>query len=71
MECAFGIITSKWALLKKAIETEVEKAEKIIKCICLLHNIIIDREGKSIETYHSREQIYKNVWQKLKGVNIT
>lgn len=33
-------------LYKKAIETNVKKAEQIIKCICLLHNIIIDREDE-------------------------
>jgi hypothetical protein len=42
---AFGIMTAKWPLLGKAIETEVEKAERIVKCICLLHNLIIDMEG--------------------------
>lgn len=45
VECAFGIMTAKWRLLGKAIETELEKAEKIVKCICLLHNLIIDMEG--------------------------
>jgi len=32
-------------LLNKATETEVNKAETTVRCICLLHNIIIDREG--------------------------
>lgn len=45
IECAFGILTAKWRLLGKCIETEVDKAERIVKAICLLHNIIIDREG--------------------------
>lgn len=45
IECTFGILTAKWRLLNKAIETKVEKAEKIIKCMCLLHNIIIDKEN--------------------------
>ncbi|KAB0804158.1 hypothetical protein PPYR_01128, partial [Photinus pyralis] len=45
VECAFGILTAKWRLLNKAIETEVEKAEKIIKCMCLLHNLIIDKDN--------------------------
>ena len=40
--CAFGILTAKWRLLNKAIET---KAERMVRCICLLHNIIIDLEG--------------------------
>lgn len=45
VECAFGIMAAKWRLLGKCIETEIDKAERIVKCICLLHNIIIDREG--------------------------
>ena len=45
VECVFGILTSKWRLLNKAIETDVNKAERIVRCICLLHNIIIDLEG--------------------------
>lgn len=45
IECAFGIMYSKWRLLSKSIETRVDNAENIIKCMCLLHNIIIDREG--------------------------
>lgn len=42
VECAFGIMASKWRLLLKAIEVTPDRADVIIKCICLLHNIIID-----------------------------
>jgi len=45
VECAFGILTAKWQLLNKGIEMNVNKAERIMRCICLLHNIIIDLEG--------------------------
>jgi hypothetical protein len=45
VECAFGILTAKWRLLNKAIETNVNKAIKIVRCICLLLNIVIDLEG--------------------------
>ena len=45
VECAFGIMTSKWRLLTKAIEVEPERADSIIKCTCLLHNLVIDRES--------------------------
>jgi len=48
VECAFGILTAKWRLLKKAIGTSVNKAGRIVSCICLLHNIIIVLE----ETTH-------------------
>lgn len=45
VECAFGIMTSKWRLLTKSIEVSPERADIIVQCICLLHNIIIDKEG--------------------------
>ena len=33
VECAFGILTAKWWLLNKAIQTNVNKAERIVKCM--------------------------------------
>lgn len=45
IECAFGILYAKWRLLSKSIETDIVHVDTIIKCICLLHNIIIDKEG--------------------------
>nr|CAH7740478.1 unnamed protein product [Callosobruchus chinensis] len=45
VECAFGIIRSKWQILDKPILTSAEHADKIIKTVCLLHNIIINKEG--------------------------
>lgn len=45
VECAFGILYSKWRLLSKCIETDVVLADNIVKCICVLHNTIIDKEG--------------------------
>jgi hypothetical protein len=44
VERAFGILTVKWRLLDKAIETKANKAERTVSCICLLHNVIIDLE---------------------------
>lgn len=51
IECAFGIITQKWRILTKCMETTTENAETIVKCICLLHNIIIDKEGQPRHSY--------------------
>ncbi|XP_018010873.1 protein ALP1-like isoform X1 [Hyalella azteca] len=45
IECAFGIIFSKWRLLATCIDTKVEVIDSIVKCICVLHNTIIDKEG--------------------------
>jgi len=45
MECAFGILYSKWRIISKTIEMEVELPDNIVKCICVLHNTIIEKEG--------------------------
>nr|CAI5829818.1 unnamed protein product [Callosobruchus analis] len=47
VECSFGAIASKFRILQKAIETNVENAVHIVKAITLLHNIIKDLEGIS------------------------
>jgi hypothetical protein len=44
-ECTFGVLTAKWRLLNKATETNVNKAERIVRCVCLLRNIITDTDG--------------------------
>jgi hypothetical protein len=51
VECGLGILPARWRLLNKAIETNINKAERIVRWICLLHNIIIDLEGTT--HYHS------------------
>jgi len=45
VECASGNLYSKWRIISKAIETEVELADNIVKCICVLHNTIIEKQG--------------------------
>jgi len=45
VEFAFDILTEIWRLLNKAIETKLNKAERIVRCICLLHIVVIDTEG--------------------------
>ncbi|KAL4135625.1 hypothetical protein QTP88_007223 [Uroleucon formosanum] len=58
---AFGIMVSKWRLLHKPIETTVDNAIKIVQCICLLHNLIIDKEGQPCaQTLISAASSYKN-----------
>ncbi|GFO30197.1 protein antagonist of like heterochromatin protein 1 [Plakobranchus ocellatus] len=47
VECAFGILNSKWCILSKCIDTNINLADSIIKCVCILHNTIIDKEGSS------------------------
>ncbi|CAH2003180.1 unnamed protein product [Acanthoscelides obtectus] len=45
IECTFGILSSKWRLLSKCIETSHETADYLIKAVCILQNTIIDKEG--------------------------
>jgi len=35
VECAFGIISSKFRIILKSIETKVENADHIVKAICI------------------------------------
>lgn len=45
IECTFGILTAKWRILSKPIETDILVADNVIKCICILHNVILNREN--------------------------
>ena len=44
VERAFGILAGKWRILKKPIETSPNMAGKDVKCMFVLHNIVIDGE---------------------------
>lgn len=61
VECALGIMTSKWRLLTKAIEVEPERADSIIKCICLLHNRVIDKYGELLDLGPTTSDIQQNL----------
>nr|CAH7754475.1 unnamed protein product [Callosobruchus chinensis] len=45
VECAFGILFAKWRIISSVIETGETTAYIIIKSICILHNIIIEKES--------------------------
>ena len=47
IECAFGILVSKWRCLKTELQLDPSHIDTVVKCVCLLHNIVIDREGIS------------------------
>ncbi|KAI5706924.1 hypothetical protein M8J75_012631 [Diaphorina citri] len=51
VECAFGILVAKWRVLKTEIQCTPENVETMVKCMCILHNIIIDKDGPA-ETAH-------------------
>lgn len=45
VECAFGILVAKWRCLKTELQIDPDKVDIVVKCVCLLHNLIIDKEG--------------------------
>ena len=45
VDSAFGILAGEWRILNKNIETSPDMADMIVKCICVLHNTVTDREG--------------------------
>lgn len=46
VECTFGILTMKWRILLTTIYQEPKTVNQMIKCMCVLHNVIIDSEGE-------------------------
>lgn len=72
IECAFGILYSKWRFLSKDIETYPDKACVLIKCACILHNYIRIHDGESDLDYctvmeNLNMQPYKNDVQLNQG----
>lgn len=65
IECAFGILFAKWRLLSKCIETDVDAIENIVKCMCVLHNVIINKEG--IDHHLQEVNIVPSITQKPVG----
>lgn len=64
IECAFGIISAKWRILWKPIETDENFADNIVKCICVLHNTIFDLENPTLP---EPQQDFQTVTKKAIG----
>lgn len=60
VECSFGSISSKFRILQKPIETNVENAVHIVKAITLLHNIIRDLESINDTEVRLFQDSYRN-----------
>ncbi|GJQ83457.1 hypothetical protein Trydic_g8583 [Trypoxylus dichotomus] len=57
VECAFGILVSKFRVFEGPICCEEETVKKIVKAACALHNFIRIREGKFTNPMHFEENI--------------
>lgn len=58
VENAFGIMVSKWRILRQPIQAKIETADAVVKATCILHNFLRHRDGiSSDKTYISREDV--------------
>jgi hypothetical protein len=54
IECAFGILSGKWRIFRKPIQTAVTTVESIVKaCVCL-HNFVLDRDCNPLVVYFKK-----------------
>lgn len=51
VECAFGIMVQKWALLRKALPKglSIKKIIALVNAVAKLHNFCIDRKGSTVD----------------------
>jgi hypothetical protein len=49
VECAFGMLCSKFKVLDTTTNCNLETVDNIIKCVCILHNFVRMKEGKLSE----------------------
>lgn len=65
VECACGIINTKWRILWRSIECDSQEVDHIILAICVLPNKVINRDGvtarkiKSGHVYSKRDMLNK------------
>ncbi len=49
VECTFGILSNKWRIFHRPIDTSVQFADDIVKACCVLHNFVRIRDGYQAE----------------------
>jgi hypothetical protein len=55
VQCATGIMSSKWSILMKSIETNVSNGIHIVKAICILHNFVLQQESNELTEFIKNE----------------
>lgn len=49
IECSFGILSNKWRVFHRPMNTDIDTAISIVKTCCALHNYVRDRDGVQFE----------------------
>ncbi|KPJ19550.1 hypothetical protein RR48_05936, partial [Papilio machaon] len=60
IDVAFGVLTNKWHIFNKSLETNTKHAVLIIKATCLLHNIVVDKDGNNDKDYKDCNTLSSN-----------
>lgn len=66
VECAFGMMVSKFRVFETPIACSESTVISIVKCACALHNYIRKTEGKLYESQNMNSQDENNIPQHLK-----
>lgn len=49
VECAFGILASKWRIFHRPLDVQMDFCDSIIKASCILHNYVRQKDGVHFE----------------------
>lgn len=61
IERAFGALKKRWGILQRgARSTDRDKVARIMYACCILHNMILEDEGKAVCTYVPEENVVPN-----------
>lgn len=71
VECSFGILTNKWRIFHRPIDVKPKFAVDIVKCCCVLHNFVREREGYNFEDTLTVHGLYDFEQDTVRTVNST
>ena len=59
IECAFGMLTSRFGILRSALSSSygLEKIKEMVKCMCAIHNFLIDEKDVMELTHTAADQV--------------
>lgn len=61
IEYTFGILANKWRMFHRALDTDIELSELIIRTCCTLHNFVRERDGIQFEDTLSVPEVLDDV----------
>lgn len=65
VECAFGIASSVWRVLRKSMEVDQDFAIDIVKAVCVLHNFTLGKESQYMAATRGMQPDNQDHWESL------